>query len=303
MLPSAKIDIDHLQTWVGRERSVDDPLGVFPARALAAALDHDELPQAGDPLPPSWHWLYFLDTPKASATGIDGHPMTGDFLPPIELPRRMWAAGSVRIAQPLRLGGLATKHSIIRSIEHKTGKSGELVFVGLEHRLSQEGTLCVQEEQTLVYRAMATAPAPLPPGRLDPATAQWSAIFQPDPVALFRFSALTFNAHRIHYDRDYATGQEFYAGLVVHAPLLVTLLLDLLLRQALPQPLRSLEFRALRPTFDSAPVLLRGRQAGDQVDLWTVDAEGYVGVSAVAALGRSPSHPERADSAMPLGSV
>jgi 3-methylfumaryl-CoA hydratase len=281
----SKFDIDHLRNWVGRERSVEDPLGVFPARALCAALDHDVLPEAGDPLPPSWHWLYFLETPRSSTTGIDGHPLKGDFLPPIALPRRMWASGSVRIAQPLRLGRPATRRSIIRSIEHKAGSSGELVLVLLEHLVSQDGVLCVQEQQTLVYRAMATAPAPLPPGRRDPAPAQWSAIFQPDPVALFRFSALTFNAHRIHYDRDYATRQEFYAGLVVHAPLLVTLLLDLLLRQALPQPPRTIEFRAVRPTFDLAPVLLRGARAGDRVDLWTTDAEGYVGMSAVATLG------------------
>jgi 3-methylfumaryl-CoA hydratase len=279
------LNLDHLRQWVGREQTVEDFLGLFPARALAAALDHAGSLAAGDPLPPAWHWLYFLETARRSATGNDGHPKKGDFLPPIELPRRMWAAGSMEIAEPLRLGEHASRRSTVRSIDHKNGKSGELVFVNLDHELRQHGKLCIREEQTLVYRTMPTEHAPLPPGERSSAAVEWSGAFEPDPVALFRFSALTFNAHRIHYDRDYATGQEFYAGLVVHAPLLVTLLLDLLAREAPSEPLRALRFRAVRPTFDLSPVRLCGRREGSQVNLWTADTDGYTGMSAVAVLG------------------
>jgi 3-methylfumaryl-CoA hydratase len=248
-------------------------------------LDHGAAPGAGDPLPPAWHWLYFLGAARRSATGIDGHPEKGDFLPPIALPRRMWAAGALQITQPLRLGAPSAKRSTIRSIEHKTGKSGELVFVMLDHELSQGGKVCIREEQTLVYRAMPAERVPLAPGEAATAKADWSSTFEPDPVTLFRFSALTFNAHRIHYDRDYATQREFYPGLVVHAPLLVTLLLDLLVQQVPAGSLRTLRFRAVRPTFDLSPVQLCARRNGPQADLWTVDGESFIGMSAVATLG------------------
>ena len=278
------INIEHLRQWVGREQVVEDSLPTFPARALAAALDRTDSLCAGDAVPPAWHWLYFLETARRSATGNDGHPKKGAFLPPIELDRRMWAAGSLEISEPLRLGTTASKRSIIRSIEHKTGRSGELVFVTLDHELSQAGRLCVQEEQTLVYRAMPTARAALAPGEPGATTIDWCSTFEPDPVALFRYSALTFNAHRIHYDRNYATAHEFYPGLVVHAPMLVTLLLDLLRRELPDAPLRALRFRAIRPTFDLAPVQLCGKRDGSKVQLWTTDSERFVGMSAVATL-------------------
>jgi 3-methylfumaryl-CoA hydratase len=281
----ATVDIDHLRKWVGREQTVDDPLTLFPARALGAALDHGSLLSSGDALPPSWHWLYFLETPQRSVTGVDGHPKKGEFLPPIELPRRMWAGGSLKISEVLRLGTPARKRSTIRSIDFKTGKSGDLVFLVLDHEIHQDGTLCIQEEQTLVYRAITAGKAPLPPGNPAASAPDWSSTFEPDPIALFRFSALTYNAHRIHYDRAYATGQEFYPGLVVHAPLLVTLVLDLLAREAATFSLSALRFRAIRPTFDLAPVQLCGKRDGPHINLWTADADNFVGLSAVAATG------------------
>jgi len=278
------VDIEYLRQWIGREQVIEDPLGLFPAKGLAALLDHDAAPGAGDRLPPAWHWLYFLGAARRSATGIDGHPQKGDFLPPIALPRRMWAGGALQITQSLRLGSPSAKRSSIRSIEHKTGKSGELVFVVLDHEITQGGKLCIREEQTLVYRAKPGERVPLAPGEPDTAKVDWSSTFEPDPVTLFRFSALTFNAHRIHYDRDYATQEEFYPGLVVHAPLLVTLLLDLLMQQVPAESLRELRFRAARPTFDLSPVKLCARRDGAQADLWTVDGERFIGMSAVATL-------------------
>jgi 3-methylfumaryl-CoA hydratase len=279
------IDVDYLRRWVGGVQVVEDQLDDFPARALGAVLDHDRPLSAGDALPPSWHWLYFLETPRSSMTGTDGHSKKGEFLPPVPLPRRMWAAGSLQIRQSLRLGNPASKRSSVRSVDFKSGKSGELVFVVVDHELSQGSEVCIQEEQTLVYRAMPTGWTAPSFGEQAIAAADWSSTFHPDSVALFRFSALTFNAHRIHYDRDYATREEFYPGLVVHAPLLVTLLLDLMAREAPAEPLASLRFRAVRPTFDSSPVQLYGRRSDRQVDLWTADADNFIGVSAVATLG------------------
>lgn len=279
----SKIDIEFLRTWVGKENPVADDLNPFPARALAAALDHTSLPAKGDVLPPSWHWLYFLDTPTASGTGHDGHPKKGGFLPPVPLPRRMWAAGNLRIDQSLVLGAPARKKSTIRSVELKEGKSGALVFVNIEHALTQNDKLCILEEQNVVYRDMPTTSA-LPPGEAAPKDADWSRTITPDPVLLFRFSALTYNCHRIHYDRDYAMKEEFYPALVVHGPLLATLLLDFVGAQVKDKRIAKFSFRAMRPTFDTAPFTLSGKREGDQVSLWTTDAEGFVGMTAKATL-------------------
>lgn len=279
------LNIEYLQTWVGREQRAVDSLPLFPARALAAALDHAELLQAGDALPPCWHWLYFLETPAASATGSDGHPLKGGFLPPVPLPRRMWAAGAIDIKQPLRLGVPAEKISTVRSVEMKSGRSGTLIFVTLEHRLLQNDQLCISEEQNLVYREAPCEPMPQPPGEPAPMAADWSRTLQPDPVLLFRYSALTYNSHRIHYDRDYAVREEFYPGLVVHGPLLATLLLDLVAREHPSQCVTSFRFRAQRPAFDFNPLLLCGRCDGDNIQLWSADQDNFIGMSATAVLG------------------
>lgn len=276
------IDLDHLRQWVGRERSVSDALHAHPAQALAAALDHAELPQVGDALPAGWQWLYFLDTPRASNTGLDGHPKLGEFLPPAPLPRRMWAAGNMQVEQPLRLGTPATRRTVIESIDAKTGKSGALVFVTLAHSISQAGRVCIREQQNLVYRDLPTGFVPLPPGDAAPAVADFSRTVTPDPVLLFRYSALTYNGHRIHYDRHYAVQQEFYPALVVHGPLLATLLLDLL-RAEVPQAvIADFSFRAVRPTFDTHPFTVCGQREGARVTLWTLDHQGFVGMTASA---------------------
>jgi 3-methylfumaryl-CoA hydratase len=282
------IDVDHLRLWVGRERRLEETLDPFPARGLAAALDHDNLPERGEPLPPSWHWLYFLETPRASATDLDGHPHKGGFLPPVPLPRRMWAAGAVDIAHPLLLGVPAEKISTIRSVELKSGRTGRFVLVGIEHRLRQEGRLCLREEQTLAYRALPAAPPPPQEGEPASPVADWTREVAPDPVLMFRFSALTYNSHRIHYDRDYATRVEFYAGLVVHAPLLVTLLLDLFSRSQPGVPLTRFSFRAVRPTLDLGPFQLRGKRTGRNVALWSADHENRLSMSAEAVCGARP---------------
>jgi 3-methylfumaryl-CoA hydratase len=281
-------DSADLTQWIGREQRMTQTLNAFPARALAALLDHGRLPDAGEALPAAWHWLYFLETPSSAGTGSDGHPSKGIFMPPIPLPRRMWSAGVLELTAPLRLGEPAERISTIRAVEHKQGKSGELFFVTIDHDVHQRGTLCVHEEQTLVYRAMPTGRGPLPPGEAAPAAADWSRMVNIDPVVLFRFSSLTYNAHRIHYDRDYATGAEGYPGLVVHGPLLVMLLLDLLRAHKPEPPVKAIRFRAMRPTFDLGAFSLRGRSEGPLVTLWSADGDNYAGMSATVTLCEEP---------------
>jgi 3-methylfumaryl-CoA hydratase len=277
-----------LSRWIGREQRLTQTLNPFPARALAALLDHARLPEVGDALPAAWHWLYFLETPSTAGTGPDGHPEKGAFTPPIPLPRRMWAAGALELSAPLRLGEPAERVSTIRAVEHKQGKSGELFFVTVDHDVHQRGILCVHEEQTLVYRAMPTGTGPLPPGEPAPVAADWSRTVNIDPVLLFRFSALTYNAHRIHYDRYYATAIEGYPGLVVHGPLLAMLLLELVRAHQPAPPIKALRFRAMRPTFDLGAFSLHGRCEGPRVSLWSADCDDYVGMSATATLGEGP---------------
>lgn len=279
------IDIDYLQGWVGRERVREDLLAAFPARALAATLDRQQSPQLGDSLPPAWQWLYFNDCARHSELGADGHPQTGGFLPPVPLPRRMWAAGEFFCERPLRIGEPAEQRSRVSSVELKQGSTGTLVFVSLEHHTTQGGRRCLFEKQHLVYRQMPSGPSPLPAGEVAEQVADFQVPLQPDPVLLMRYSALTFNGHRIHYDRDYATGQEHYLGLVVHGPLLATLLAEQVARQFPGETLGSFRFRALRPVFDADYLHLCGRRQGNTVELWIVNQDGFVTTTAAATLG------------------
>ena len=276
------VDLEHLRQWVGRSETREQHLDPFPAQALAGLLDRSDRPQEGDALPLPWHWLYFLDAPSREGTGVDGHPRRGGFLPPVPLPRRMWAAGELTLHEPLRLGRVARKTSTVRSVDLKQGKAGALVFVTVAHELEQDGQPRLSERQHIVYREAPTAPAPLPPGEAAPADADWRRDLVPDPVMLFRFSALTYNGHRIHYDRDYATREEFYPALVVHGPLLATLLLDLAARERPGAVPTHFGFRAQRPAFDTDALRLNGRlNAGaDGAALWTSDPRGFVGMSA-----------------------
>jgi 3-methylfumaryl-CoA hydratase len=280
----AAIDIDHLRDWVGKRIAADQVINPFPANALAGLLDHAAVFEPGDALPLPWHWLYFLEAPLHSGTGMDGHPARGGFLPPVPLPRRMWASGTLHASAALLIGQPANKISTVRSVDLKEGKTGPLLFVTVEHELHQGGSLCIREVQNLVYRDAPTAAVPLPPGESAIEKADWTHVVKPDPIQLFRFSALTYNGHRIHYDRDYAVNQEFYPALVVHGPLLATMLLDSLRREYPGAFITEFRFRALRPAFDTDAIRLCGRIEGTQVQLWTVDPEGMVGMRASAVI-------------------
>jgi 3-methylfumaryl-CoA hydratase len=211
--------------WVGRERVEEDLLDPFPARGMAALLDREPGRfSEGAPLPAGWHWLHFKPLVRRGELGEDGHERLGSFLPPVPRSRRMWAGGTLAFHGELRLGERALRRSTVEAVERKEGRSGSLVFVTVRHRITTARGLAVDEAQHLVYRPAAAAL--VRPGPEAPTAPAWSEPFLADAVALFRFSALTFNGHRIHYDAPYATQVEGFPGLVVHGPLLALLLLD-----------------------------------------------------------------------------
>jgi 3-methylfumaryl-CoA hydratase len=275
-----------LRAWVGKSRTAEDLAAPWPVAALAATLDLDlPEPRAGDPLPPGWHWLYFLEATPASALGPDGHPRRGEFLPPVALPRRMWAGGRIEFRRPLRIGDRLQRHSEIVSVEPKRGRSGELVFVTVRHTISTAEEAAVIEEHDIVYREAATASDPASSAPLAPATAAWRRELSADPVLLFRFSALLFNAHRIHYDADYCRNEAGYPGLLVHGPLQALLLLDLLRRHE-RRAVRRFDYRALHPIYHFERFTVNGEPCADgaRAELWSANAAGRYAMKASAAL-------------------
>ncbi len=275
--------------WIGRKTTLTDVVAPGPVAALAATLDQDRpRPRPGDELPPAWHWLFGLETPRQSELGEDGHARRGGFLPPIDLPRRMFAGGSMTFHRALRIGDTIRLDAEVEDVRFKEGRSGRLAFVTVRRQISRFEELAVEEEQTLVYRAAAAPGAPQPPGEPAPAGAAWRCEVAADPVLLFRFSALTFNAHRIHYDRPYATGVEGYPGLVVHGPLIALLLLEACRARRPDRRVDAFAFRAHRPLFDTAPFTLAGRWSddGSTAELWAADAGGSLAMSATVRFGR-----------------
>ncbi len=286
--------LDHLRDWIGRQETRRDVLAATPVAALSATLDRDDPPPApGTALPPLWHWLYFTPLTRHSELGADGHARRGGFLPPVPLPRRMWAGGRLDFLQPLRVGDAVTRTSTIQDVTVKHGRSGTLVFVCVKHDFSNTQGLALSEEHDIVYRdapppaavgAPDTAGAPQPEPTPAPRDEQFSREIVPDPVLLFRYSALTFNGHRIHYDRSYVTGVEGYPGLIVHGPLIATLLLDLLRRHLPDAHVKRFAFKAVRPTFDIHPFTVCGKLDGKTVTLWGRDHEGWLTMQATAEI-------------------
>jgi 3-methylfumaryl-CoA hydratase len=279
-------DAQPFAAWLGKTETVEDVIAPAPALAAAATFDETGLGLApGAPLPPLWHWFHFVPKAPQSAIGTDGHPAKGGFLPPIALPRRMFAGARLSFVKPLIIGRPASRQAVIRSISEKTGKSGTLGFVTVGYTISQDGDACIEEEQDIVYREPGAAvPAPVPVELPPPPAGAWVETVTPDPVLLFRFSALTFNAHRIHYDRPYATGTEGYPGLVVHGPLTAVLLINLVRRNA-GRHLAGFSFRGLAPLFDLAPFRLIGRPENGKVALEAQGPDGRTAMAAEATLG------------------
>ena len=277
----------HLQQWVGKSETLRDQVVPLPVSGMSATLDRDDAaPQAGTELPPLWHWLYFLPQALAREIGPDGHPKRGGFLPPVPLPRRMWAGGRLTWEEGnrLKVGDTITRTSTIESVTHKSGRTGEMVFVLVKHLISNERGLAITEEHDIVYRAAAQPGEKAPPPTAAETGAAWRREITPDPVLLFRYSALTFNGHRIHYDRSYVTQEEGYPGLIVHGPLIATLLVDLVRREAPGAFVKKFSFKAVRPTFDLNPFWLNGQREGQSVKLWGNDFEGALTMQATAEL-------------------
>ena len=279
-------DIDHLRRWIGRTESLDDLACLTPLQALSATLDHEDgTIAAGAEVPPCWHWLYFLPRHRQSGLGPDGHARRGGFLPPVPLARRMWAGSRIEFLAPLRAGQAMQRHSRITDVRLKPGRSGPLVFVHVQHDIHAEGQQVIHEEHDIVYRDMPQPGEAAPAGLSPPGQARWRREIRPDDVLLFRYSALTFNGHRIHYDRRYVTEVEGYPGLVVHGPLIATLLLDLLRREQPQARVRHFAFRAMQPVFDTAPFSVCGRMQDDRtVQLWAETAQGQLAMDATVRL-------------------
>ncbi len=277
---------EDLRRWIGKTAVAEDHVTATQARALAATLDREVSFDTGDPLPPPWHWLYFLTMEPLSDAGPDGHPKRGGFLPPVPLPRRMWAGSRMAFFRPLRVGDAIRRESHIADVKVKEGRSGTLVFVTVRHEIICGEETLLTDEHDIVYRDLQKADANAPAARSAPNDHAWIREIHPTPVLLFRYSALTFNSHRIHYDFPYVTGTEGYPGLVVHGPLLATLLLDLLLRQRPGARVTRFEFRAVSPLFDTATFAVCGRpDAGDDVALWAKSADGRLAMDAIATIG------------------
>lgn len=257
-----------------RKRVITDMVAPWPSQALLGLLDRDPGTLAeGDPLPLGWHWLHFKEAVRASSLASDGHERRGAFMPEVDLPRRMWAGGTLRAIRRVTIGESAALESEVVRVTEKVGKSGRLVFVTVGQTVFQRGRPCVEEEQVIVYREagqrLAAAPArpdptpaapPAPPAHSAPSAspADWTETFLPTPVTLFQFSALTYNGHRIHYDHPYVTGREGYAGLLVHGPLIALLLLDAARRHS-ARPVSRFRYRAMAPLFVDEPIALVGR--------------------------------------------
>jgi 3-methylfumaryl-CoA hydratase len=272
--------------WIGRSETVEELVTETPLKAMLATLGRqtaDTLPLKK--VPALWHWLYFLELASWHKLAADGHQQRGVFLPPIDLPRRMWAGSEVQFHSPLLVNTESRRESTISNIEEKQGRSGKLAFVTVKHEIYCADRLAITETQTIVYREAASDARPAG-GQAAPIDPDFTHTISPDPLLLFRYSALTFNAHRIHYDRPYATETEGYPGLVVHGPLLATMLMDLLLSEHPQANIESFEFRAVKPVFDLAPFQVCGNKPNEDglCELWIADADNTLCMRATAKL-------------------
>ncbi|MCF8177551.1 MAG: hypothetical protein K9J74_03505 [Sulfuritalea sp.] len=283
----AVIDVNYLRSWIGRSRTDEDLIAVRHAQLMAATMDYFEAPRIrdGERLPPLWHWIYFLEALPPGELGSDGHPARGGFLPPVPLPHRMWAGGRVSFAAPVSIGAIVRKESSVLKLDYKTGRSGELVFLTVLHELrTLQGSLLIREEHDIVYRG------DLPPGKRSgiPVTApaaQFTKVCTPDSILLFRYSALTFNGHRIHYDADYCREKEGYENLVIHGPLMATLLADFAEEVSNCQ-IREFSYRAISPALMGGPVTLHASMHEERVALYATTESGAVCMQADAVLGQ-----------------
>ena len=272
-------DIARLREWIGKRETLEDLAAPAPVHGLAALLDHEAPPWTKDQVPPLGHWLYFLPRARQSDIDADGHGKRGGFLPPVDLPRRMFAGSTVTFHAPIAIGAPVRREGTILDVSEKQGASGRLVFVKVRYEIFAGDTLAITDEQDIVYREGETVPV-IAAKPLNPRLAGKTRRIEPTATLLFRFSALTFNAHRIHYDRDYACEEEYYPGLVVQGPFIAMLLLDHLLRMKPALSIRAFSFRARSPLYDVAPFDLCLAQRDGGYDLWALDNIGREAMTA-----------------------
>ena len=275
---------DQFQAWIGKQSSTKALVTAYQADALTATLDRDDPPyKEGDVIPPGWHLFYIREVVKLRDTAEDGHPKRGDFLPPIDLPRRMWAGTKATYHKPIHVGENISNVTTIESVTPKVGKTGQLVFLKLKNEISGQNGIATTELQDVVYREEARPGAPAPEPPPPPGEALWRRTIHPSSVLLFRYSALTMNSHRIHYDRTYVTEVEKYPGLLVHGPLTFTLLLDLFRRENTDKTLKSFSVRAVSPIYDTHDFVVEGSPDGENAaNLWALNHEGRLAMSAEA---------------------
>ncbi len=280
------LQLSKLREWVGRGVSRSDRVSAAPVAAMSATLDRDDArPVTGSEVPPLWQWMYFTPLDRHSELSVDGLAEGGGFLPPVPLPRRMFAGSRITFNHPLQVGDDIERTSQVTNINSKRGRSGTLVFVSVLHEITDARGIAIREEQDVVYRESARPDARAPEPRAARIDESFSRRIDPDPVLLFRYSVLTFNGHRIHYDRPYVTEVEGYPGLIVHGPLIATLLVDVLRRNMPTAKVRKFSFRAMAPLFDNHHFEVCGCEDDDKrVALWARDHQGGLAMDAVAEL-------------------
>lgn len=275
------IDIDHLRQWIGRTETAVDTLSPRLVAGYLAVLD-DPNPERteGDDAPLAVHWCLAPPTRPMSQLGLDGHPQRGGLLPPVPLPHRMWAGGRMELQGRFKVGDAVTRQSTVRDVVLKTGRSGALCFVTVDHAFTGPRGLAMTERHDIVYRAPRDPnAAPLQTPQAPPA--RWSYSVMADPVLLFRYSAITFNGHRIHYDRNHAIASEGYAGLVVHGPLQATMMLEYAARLRGISPQR-FDYRGISPLIDGAVFTINADETAEGLHLWTAAADGRLCMEAWA---------------------
>ncbi len=281
----SEIDLKHLQTWIGKSQTDEDFISPRHARLMAATVDYPDPARIrdGGALPPLWHWIYFLEGLPPGRLGRDGHPARGGFLPPVPLSNRMWAGGRVAFLNPVVIGSHVRKTSSILKVDHKIGKSGELVFVTVLHELqSPHGEPLIREEHDIVYKGASRAAGQAP--KIDERPdAPHARSFMPTSTTLFRYSALTFNGHRIHYDLDYCRQVEGYDNLVIHGPLNATMLANYA-EEIGGRPLRQFDYRGLAPALLGETIGLRAEIDGKRVKLASILSSGVRSMEAEARL-------------------
>ena len=278
-----QLDLDHLRQWIGRTQEASDIVTAQLVKGLRATLFQEiGEPNAGDAAPFTTHWCLAQPVFPMSELGPDGHPSRGGFLPPVPLPRRMWAGGEIEFLEPLRVGDEAKRTSRIADVTLKTGSTGALCFVAVEHQITTARGIAIRERQDIVYREMSTTqpasakPAPPPPA------AKHRETHVSDAVLLFRYSALTFNGHRIHYDRDYVTRVEGYPGLIFHGPLQAALIVELAAKLRGGKPPKKFSYRGVQPLFEGSEFSVNANDNGDAMELWTANAESQPTMKATA---------------------